>query len=995
VFDAARFRHLYPFEGRFFTCRGGHRMHYLDEGAGDPVVMLHGNPTWSFYYRDLAKGVRDGARVIVPDHIGCGLSDKPDAGRYGYRLADRVDDLDALLSAIGADSGVTLVLHDWGGMIGMAWAVRHPDRVRRLVVLNTAAFRLPAGKRLPWSLRLARDTSLGALLVRGANAFSAAATWVCTAERTLAPDVRAAYRAPYDTWAHRIATLRFVQDIPLAAGDPSWELVSHVDGDLARFSDLPVLILWGERDFVFDARFLAEWRRRFPAAEVHTFPEAGHWVLEDAGDRIVPIVRAFLAREQASEASRIAPAVDGSPASAGDEGSSSGLPAPRGARSGLRPQTSRSALTGGWGPPAAGLPARERSERLPTPVAESAPTAGPPAAGLPVPLDVPTANIASRLAAAARRHPDKIAVIDGERRLSFAGLDAECDCLARGLAACGIGRGVRTVLMVRPGLEFFALAFALFRTGAVPVMVDPGMGRRHLGGCLAEAEPEAFIGIPLAHAARVLLGWGRRTVRTTVTVGRRWFWGGFTLAQVRARGTDPATTDTEPEGGAKRTAGPPGPLPEGGRRPPSGPPGPLPEGGRRPPSDPPGPLPEGGRRPPSGPPGPLPAPPADDVAAILFTSGSTGPPKGAVYTHRIFAAQVDMLASHFGIDSSDVDLPTFPLFALFDAALGATAVIPRMDFTRPADVDPEEILSAIRAHSVTQMFGSPALLDRVGTHGAARGARLPSLRRVISAGAPVSPIVLERFASLLDGAAEIHTPYGATEALPVASIGSREVLDATRAAWAAGRGACVGRPLPGIDVAIVPITDDPIPQWSEDLRRPAGEIGEIAVRGPVVTPAYHARAAATLAAKIASARGIWHRMGDVGYVDGHGRLWFCGRKSHRVTATGGTLYTVPCEAVFNQHPRVKRTALVGLGPPGRQRPVLCVELAGGAPPPGAPADALAREILALGQAHEHTRGIRDLLFHPSFPVDVRHNAKIFREELATWAGCRLGDRSAT
>lgn len=282
----------YPFTGRYAEI-GGFRLHYLDEGAGDPVVMLHGNPTWSFYYRNLAQALRDECRVIAPDHIGCGLSDKPDAGRYPYTLERRVADLEQLLDKIGVRENVTLVLHDWGGMIGMAWAHRRPRRIKRLVVLNTAAFHLPAAKALPWSLRMCRAPVIGALLVRGLNVFSRAAVRWCVT-RPLPAEVRAGYLAPYASWRDRVAVLRFVQDIPLRPGDSGHDLVTEVQDGLHHFRDRPMLVCWGEKDFVFDRHFLDEWRRRFPAAEVHAFPAAGHFVLEDAGEEIIPLVRDFL-----------------------------------------------------------------------------------------------------------------------------------------------------------------------------------------------------------------------------------------------------------------------------------------------------------------------------------------------------------------------------------------------------------------------------------------------------------------------------------------------------------------------------------------------------------------------------------------------------------------------------------------------------------------------------------------------------------------------------
>lgn len=553
-------------------------------------------------------------------------------------------------------------------------------------------------------------------------------------------------------------------------------------------------------------------------------------------------------------------------------------------------------------------------------------------------------NVASQVATRAEDRPHGLAVVfpqgrDRRGRVSythftFQQLHEESDRLAHGLEAVGIRRGVRTVLMVRPSLEFFALTFALLKVGAVPVMVDPGMGLKHLGRCLAEAEPEAFIGISRAQAARVVLGWARRTIRVVVTVGRRWAWGGFSLDQVRALGAGKGPFEMA------RTA-------------------------------------------------------ADEMAAIAFTSGSTGVPKGAVYTHGIFAAQVEMLRRLYRIEPGEVDLPTFPLFALFAPALGMTCIIPDMDPTRPAQVDPRKIIEAIDNFGVTNLFGSPALLDRVGRYGVEQQVQLPSLKRVISAGAPVHAANLERFGRLLAPGAQIFTPYGATEAMPVSSIGSDEILKRTRDRTAEGGGVCVGRPVAPVEAAIIRITDEPIPVWSDDLGMPPGQVGEIVVKGPIVTREYYRRPESNALAKIADPQkpgsfekpGIYHRMGDLGYLDDEGRLWFCGRKSQRVLTAAGPLFTIPCEAVFNTHPAVYRTALVGVGDPGASRPVLCVELE----PTAGPVDRerIKGELLALAAFRPHTRSIQTILFHPAFPVDIRHNAKIFREKLAVWAARQL------
>ncbi|PKN11649.1 MAG: peptide synthase [Deltaproteobacteria bacterium HGW-Deltaproteobacteria-4] len=542
-------------------------------------------------------------------------------------------------------------------------------------------------------------------------------------------------------------------------------------------------------------------------------------------------------------------------------------------------------------------------------------------------------NIAAHLPEMARLQPETAAIYcpvgrnsDGSvryTRTSYSQLDQESDRIAHALESLGIVRGVRTVLMVPPSEEFFALTFALFKVGAIPILIDPGMGIKNLKVCIAEAEPTAFVGIPKAHLARCLLGWGKPTLKILLTVGSLRFWGGTALS--RALATIPTPS-----------------------------------------------------------PYTMAATAVDETAAILFTSGSTGVPKGAIYSHGNFSAQVAALRDLYNIQPGEIDLPTFPLFALFAPALGMTSVLPEMDFTRPALVDPRKIITAIQTFQITSMFGSPALINRVSLYGREHGIKLPSLQRVISAGAPVPATVLERFATMLDAPAQIFTPYGATEALPVCSIGSAEILGETRALTEQGRGVCVGRPVAGIELEIITISDQPIPCWDDALKVVPGAIGEIAVKGAQVTRGYHNRPTSTALAKIADpAGGFYHRMGDLGYRDESGRIWFCGRKSHRVVTENGPLFTIPCEGIFNTHPAVYRTALVGTGPIGSQRPVLCVELEKGIDP--AQQGAIAAELRVLGQQHSQTRSIATILFHPAFPVDIRHNAKIFREKLAIWA----------
>jgi acyl-CoA synthetase (AMP-forming)/AMP-acid ligase II len=583
------------------------------------------------------------------------------------------------------------------------------------------------------------------------------------------------------------------------------------------------------------------------------------------------------------------------------------------------------------------------------------------------------ANVASHLARMAAAEPTRPAVhfpAGGNRYASvtFAELNADADAIAHGLELAGIRRGTRTVLMVPPSPDFFALTFALFKVAAVPVMIDPGMGVWNLGRCLAEAQPEAFVGIAKAHLARRLLGWARQTLRTTVNAGRWRFFCDTSLSRLRTAGSGRG----------------PYPVPDVGR---------------------------------------------DETAAVLFTSGSTGAAKGVVYTHGIFAAQVEMLKATYGIEPGEVDLCTFPLFALFGPALGMTCVVPVMDPTRPAQIDPRLTVETLRRFGVTNMFGSPAVVRRLGEwveqqphppppplrrEGASAplsvsgkgegglGCLLPTLRRVISAGAPASAAAIERFTRLLPESAEVFTPYGATESLPVANIGSREILTETRHLTEQGKGVCVGRPVVGMEVRVIRISDDPIPEWDESLCVPAGEVGEFVVRGPVVTREYYNRPEATRLAKITDPRTgeVLHRMGDVGYLDDRGRLWFCGRKSHRVVTPWGTLFTDMVEPVFNTASGVLRTALVGVTRRGVTYPVLCVErwLPRHAPPGVKvsfrfrPWRELEGDLREIGARHEHTRSVATFLQHPGFPVDVRHNSKIFREKLAVWADRKLGKK---
>jgi acyl-CoA synthetase (AMP-forming)/AMP-acid ligase II len=548
-------------------------------------------------------------------------------------------------------------------------------------------------------------------------------------------------------------------------------------------------------------------------------------------------------------------------------------------------------------------------------------------------------NLARHLPPVAEKTPDKPAVVfpagrnaDGSARytqLTFAELTANTDAYARGFRKLGVEPGMRVILMVRPGLEFLPLTFSLFKIGAVPVLIDPGMGKDKLLRCIETVNAEVFVGIPLAHMLRLVKRKPFRTVKIHVTIGRRWFWGGYGLKDLHVAGD-------KVEFGASGK---------------------------------------------------------DDPAAIIFTTGSTGPPKGVEYTHGMFEAQRQLLMSTFEIGENDVDMPGFILFAIFSLAMGMTVAIPEMDPTRPAEVDPTNIINAVTDNKVTFSFGSPALWNRVGNYCAENKVKLPTLRRVIMAGAPVPSYLHETLLNdILAPDAKVMTPYGATESLPVTSITGTEVLAETDALTRRGKGVCVGRPLPGIDVRIIEISDEPVASIGETTEMQTGEIGELIIRGPNVSRRYFNLEKQTALHKILDDPGrgdgtFWHRIGDVGYFDDKGRVWFCGRKAHRVRTANGPMFTVCCEAVTNQHADVFRSALVGVGGEATNRtPVMTVELHGDR----LAEDTLRDELLTLLKANPLTASIDTVLFHPKFPVDIRHNAKIFREKLRVWAADELG-----
>jgi olefin beta-lactone synthetase len=528
-----------------------------------------------------------------------------------------------------------------------------------------------------------------------------------------------------------------------------------------------------------------------------------------------------------------------------------------------------------------------------------------------------TPPLTTRLQCNAEHFPDKPAFIFPGRKsawdsIPYRQLAEKSELFARGLSALGIQPGMRAALMAPPSIDLFALVYALLRCGIVPVMVDPSIGLRNVTPCLAEVAPQIYIGSPLTQALRLLFGWGRASLKLTLTLAE--------IARAGANASLPAPVEFDPQ----------------------------------------------------------------SEAAIVYTSGSTGLPKGAVYSVDNFAAQLEILSEALTLRGDEIALPAAPLFAIISCLLGVTSIIPEMHFPSPAKIDPAKTIAAIQTHGCNIMFASPAALARLARFGTARGITVDGLKKVITAGAPAPVAVQKQFIRLLPPEGELYSIYGATEALPVSIVNSREILSDTCHLSAQGAGVCIGRPVKGMQVQILPVSDEALTA-AEDLRR--GGTGEIAVCGRAVTTRYVGREDINRLAKICKEDGvIIHRMGDLGYFDEKGRLWYCGRKSQRVITSTGTLFTEPVEGIFNAHPTVYRSALVGVEKEGVTEAWLWVELDPASR--GMDRKKLRAELLGLAKSHTMTRTVQTILFHPAFPTDVRHNSKIIREKLALEASRR-------
>lgn len=518
----------------------------------------------------------------------------------------------------------------------------------------------------------------------------------------------------------------------------------------------------------------------------------------------------------------------------------------------------------------------------------------------------------------AKTNPEKPALLYPQK-ITYSEFCKTVEIFAFSFRKLGILKGTKTIVLVKPGVDLFAITFALFRIGAVPVLIDPGMGNRAMANALAKTEAEAFVGIPKAHLLKYIYPKAFQTVKIWISTKFCGLRHCYNLRNFKNNNNQKNEVQFVQD---------------------------------------------------------------NDLAAIFFTSGSTGPAKGVLYRNYMLDAQIRFLKNHFRYRSDDIDLCTFPLIGLMLLCHGLSIVLADMDMTRPIKLKPKKLINNINRFCCTHMFCSPMVLTRLAKYGIENNSKLPTLKKNMTAGAPVSPELLQNFRKLLSDDSEIHTPYGATEALPVTDICDTELLQLYKTRKNYSDGICIGYPLEEIDLQIIPITDKPV--WVLSVLK-SEEIGEIIIRGPNVTQEYLADESVNQISKIKddNSEWLWHRTGDLGRLDEKGRVWFLGRKTQRIETEKYCLYTIPCEAVFNQHPKVMRSALVGVRLENKQfdEPLICIELEKGEKE----SESLRKELLKLAQKVSITKSIKTILFHKKFPVDARHNAKIFREKLALWA----------
>ena len=798
----------------------GHTWHLLDNRVADPVgtlLCVHGNPTWSYIWRKVVAAAPPGWRVVAPDQLGMGWSERTPGVR---NLAQRVEDLSALTEALDITGPVVTLAHDWGGAVSLGWALAHPDQLQGIVLSNTA-IALPAGTTGPAVIRVTNTAPVRDLACVTTPAFLKATAGL---SRSMTRATRVALLSPYATASRRRAIGDFVADIPFLPGHPTRPVVDDI---AARLSELqvPALLVWGPKDPVFGEPYLEDLRRRLPQADVHRYADASHLVMEDAPDYAATVWR--------------------------------------------------------W------------VTRTP---------------GVVAPLVAERPQLWAELEA--RADDDTAAIVEvGGRTVSWRVFNRRVAEVAAGLVERGVRPGERVALLVPPSADLALAVYAVWRSGAVIVVADKGLGVRGMGRALRSARVDHVIGTAEGLAAARAMRLRPPGLRVSAGTPHRVLGVSVSLADLARAGRDHL--------------------------------------------------------------GSLPEPAGADECAVVFTSGATGPAKGVVYRHRQLRAQVALIKATYELTADDRIVAAFAPFALYGPGLGVGSAVPDMDVTAPSTLTAVKLAEAVTAVRGTVVFASPAALRNVVATADALTAEhrkaLWGVRLLMSAGAPVPGVLLQPLAGVLP-AAHAHTPYGMTEALPVTDISLAQIQEA-----GAGEGVCVGSPLPGVDVLLSPLSA--LGAADGELTDEPGVLGEIAVRAEHVKDRYDA----LWVTEAASSRNPgWHRTGDVGHLDGDGRLWVEGRLVHVIATGSGVVTPVGVEQRVETLAAVRQAATVGVGPVGTAQVVVVVV---------GPAQRGALADLELTDAVRSVAGVpvAAVLVRESMPVDIRHQSKIDRQALAVWA----------
>lgn len=847
---------LLPFRSCFIEV-DGHRMHYLEEGQGPAVLLLHGNPTWCFYYREAVKRLQSSFRVIAPDYIGCGFSER--TGRK-FRAVDRIAHLKDLLRQLKIDK-FSLVMHDWGGPIGTGLAVDAPEKVVSLVYLNTTLTETAA---LPDIIKRAAAPFPGKILTKYTSNFLRLMLNFGV-KKSLSPEIQRGYLFPYKNAGQRAAIWDFVADIPFDSAHPTYHDMLEMAEKIQFLQQKPIKIIWGLKDPCFHREMLNKVVQHFPAAEVMEIADASHLVLEDAPDIAIPAINDFLI---SSSAPLVSEAAMG------------------------KVKVREHRMHGGINP------------------------------------------LFEAFHQTAGNNPQGLAIIEPKfsrnsvsyQHVSYQSLLNLVNQYQRGLMALGLKPADKVLMLVPPGVDFLALAYAVMARGAIPIFIDPGIGVDNLCRCVADASPDAMIAVPKAQLLRWLKPKFFKGLRFNLAACD-WFFGiGPNLSFLKRF----STSAVEPAI-------------------------------------------------------------CDGTVLIAFTSGATGTPKGVVFSDEMIKAQLKIFRDVFGIEPGRKDCPLLPIFSLYSLALGVCSVFPPMDTAKPLALKPEQIVRIIRDLNIDYSFGSPTLWQKIGEYCVLAQEDLRSIKKVLMAGAPVTHKTLQSLKIILPNGMA-YTPYGATEALPVTLPDAESVLAAELVPAKGGeQGVYVGMAIPGVQLRIIEQSTQAISDFAQVRVLSPLEIGEVVVSGPNVSRKYLNRPDATKFSKIMDGQHVWHRTGDVGYVDQLNNLYLCGRKMHAVQVAERRYYSLPVERVYNQHPKVRRSALVNINN-GQAAGIAVEPLPEHWPHDRVAEEKFRRELLELGRANALTSSIEEVFFFRSFPVDARHNAKIFRDQLSRWVTEKIQQR---